>query len=332
MIDTPRSRASGPSFLFVGAGRAGSSWFFEILRQHPGVFMPPNKGTFFFSRHPGMGVSWYEGFFPGDCRARVAGEVCEDYIANPEALRRIRDYRPAMRLICSLRNPYERAISAWRFMGRSGEPQGALSEEGERRPHLFFQGYYGTQLALLRSLFPDRQILVVFFEELLADPAAVARRVYEFVGVDPHFVPRSLRERVNATASPRWPAVARVVNEVHMRSWGRSRALSNLVGWVKRVRPFRTWVRAALYRERPQSEDWRRHHVDLPAPVVLRYEEEIVLLERMLRRDLSGWRAPPLVVQRAKDAVSAAQHTSRCGTRVVPAAPTARPAADSASG
>jgi hypothetical protein len=239
----------GPSFLFIGAGRAGSGWFFEILRQHPGVFMPPNKGTFYFSRHPEMDTSWYEGFFPVDSQTRVAGEACEDYIANPEALRRIREYRPGMRLICCFRNPYERAISAWSFMGRNGERRLTLAAQGERLPHLFFQGHYGTQLRALRSLFPERQILVLFFEELLADPRAVARRVYEFIGVDPCFVPRSLYDRVNANAWPRWPLLARLVNEVHMRSWGRSRALSNLVGRMKRIRALRGCVRASLYRE-----------------------------------------------------------------------------------
>ena len=89
-----------PDFLFVGTGRAGSNWVFEVLREHPEVFLPANKGTFFFNRFYDLGVDWYESFFAGKCEGQIAGEVCEDYLASEVAIERIYKYRSDMRLIC----------------------------------------------------------------------------------------------------------------------------------------------------------------------------------------------------------------------------------------
>lgn len=287
----PGVLARGPSFLFIGPPRAGSSWFVEILREHPNVFIPGNKGTFFFSKLYSRGLSWYEGFFPQHPRQAAVGEVCEDYLASPEALAHIRAYRPAIRLICCLRNPYDRAISAWRFFARNGLDQPTLAAQAAQSPDVFDHGCYATQLAVVRSLFPDEQILTFCFEELLASPERVARRLYEFIGVDPRFVAPSLHRRINARARPRCRFLARMVHNIHIRSWGSSRHLSNAVGRIKRVPGLHRLVTVALYDEKLQPTDWRDLLHEFPQQVIDRYEREICGLERMLGRDLSGWHA-----------------------------------------
>lgn len=32
-----------PDFLGIGAQKAGTSWLWENLRRHPGIWMPPRK-------------------------------------------------------------------------------------------------------------------------------------------------------------------------------------------------------------------------------------------------------------------------------------------------
>jgi Sulfotransferase domain len=285
----------GPSFLFIGAAKAGSSWFFEILREHPEVFVPPNRATYFFCKFYDLGIPWYESFFSAGDPSRVRGEVCHDYLVNLEALRRIRSYRPSMRIVCCLRNPYERAISAWRFYTRNGLGCPSLAEQGAQYPDVFAPGYYGTHLSAVHSLFPQDQVLVFFFEDIFSCPQTVASRLYEFIGVAPDFVPPSLYRRVNVNGRPRSRTAARLVHNLHMRSWGRSRLASNAVGLIKAIKPLRQLVKATLYRENEEPADWRAHLSEFPPEVVARYEEEITILGRMLGRDLSAWRAPSAI-------------------------------------
>ena len=288
------AREPKPSFLFIGASKSGSSWFFEILREHPQVFVPANKATFFFSNYYAKGIAWYEAFFVKAPREHAIGEVCHDYLVSPDALRRIRAYQPDMRLVCCLRNPYARALSSWRFFRRNGMDQPTLKAQGERDPSVFDQGYYATQLSVLYSIFPRDQVIVFFFEELAAAPQSVTRRLYEFIGVAPDFLPPSLYKRVNVNAKPRSRIIARLVQYIHNQSWKRSRLLSNLIGQLKQIRPLRGLVRATLYKETESSSDWRDHIGEFPHEVLSRYESEIFRLESMLGRDLADWHAPPL--------------------------------------
>lgn len=274
----------------------------EILWEHPDVFVPPNKGTRFFNTHFDKGIRWYEGFFRGHHGRRIAGEVCEDYLGDPEALGRVREYRPDMRLICCLRNPYERAISSWQFFARNGLGRRTLTAQAERSPEVFLNGYYHTQLKVVQSLFPKEQLLVLLYDELVTDPQSTARRVYQHIGAAADFVPPSLYRRVNAAGRPRIALLARLVHDIHMHSWGSSRTASNLIGRIKRVTLVRRAVRALLYDERREAREIggsRNFVAEFPSRVAARYEEEIGALELLLGRDLTSWRVPRNGLQRA---------------------------------
>gem|GEM_PF-1471442 len=281
-----------PSFLFIGSSKAGSSWFFEILREHPDVFVPANKATFFFTEHYAKTISWYESFFSRARPEQIVGEVCHDYLASPEALRRIRDYRPDMRLICCLRNPYARALSSWRFFGRNGMSKPTLAAQMESDVSVFEHGNYASQLGVLQSLFTKQQILIFFFEELSSNPEGLAQRLYQFIGVDSAFKPPTLYKRVNVNATPRSRPVARLMQYIHQQSWKRSQSFSTFIGQVKRIRPLRRLVRAALYKEVAFAKDWRDEMAAFPPFAIARYEREIAALEEVLGVDLSSWHAP----------------------------------------
>ena len=289
-----------PGFLFVGTGRAGSNWVFEVLREHPEVFLPANKGTFFFNRFFELGVDWYESFFSGSVDEKVAGEVCEDYLSNELAIERIHEYRQDMRLICCFRNPYERAISHWRFFARNGLEEPTITAQGNLRPDVYYLGYYATQLRHLRSVFSQQQILVYLYDDLVSSAEGVARAIYNFIGVDPYFLSSSLSVRVNASDKPRFKLFARFVHNVHMHSWGRSRVVSNFVGAVKRVRPLRKMIKSLLYKSTQMEEGWLDYLTEFPDEIIIRFEEEISALECMLNRNLSNWRAPHEIVELAR--------------------------------
>jgi hypothetical protein len=281
-----------PQFIFIGPSKTGSSWFFEILREHPQVFVPLNKTTFFFSKYYNQGTEWYERFFAGAAPNQLRGEVCHDYLSSAEALKRISRYRPDMKLICCLRNPYERALSSWRFFGRNGMDQPTLAEQGERYPAVFEEGYYATHLSRLRAIFPNHQILILFFEDLASAPETVSQRLYRFIGVDETFIPPSLHTRINVNAKPRSRLLARLAQFVHEQSWKRSRGVSNFIGRIKRIKPVRQFVRSALYNDPMNSTDWRDHLHEFPERVLARYEREIDALEEMLGKQFPDWRVP----------------------------------------
>lgn len=55
--------AHGPSFVCIGAGRAGTTWLWENLQQHPQVWVPPVKELHWFdTRYPPHELAGKSGF------------------------------------------------------------------------------------------------------------------------------------------------------------------------------------------------------------------------------------------------------------------------------
>jgi hypothetical protein len=282
------SRQVKPAFLFIGPSKSASTWFFEILREHPAVFVPPQKGLFFFNEYHDRGTAWYEKFFSAAAEDQVAGEVCHDYLSDADALSRIRDYRPDIRLICCLRHPYERALSSWRFHQRNGEEAPTLAETARRWPSVFEEGHYATHLETVLGYFPRAQLLVFFFEEVALCPESVARRVYDFIGVDAGFQPPSLHRRVNTAAVAKWRTGARQI--ARLDDYARGHGFSKLVAGLKSIGWLRSAFRYVMYKPVQGDYDLRKYLREFPPHVVHRYEKEIDELERLLGRDLSRWR------------------------------------------
>lgn len=47
------------TFLMVGCQRCGTTWIDAALRDHPEVFLPAEKQSYFFDRNYDKGIDWY---------------------------------------------------------------------------------------------------------------------------------------------------------------------------------------------------------------------------------------------------------------------------------
>lgn len=200
-----------PSFLILGAQKAGTTALFAYLREHPDVTGPAWKEVSFFDRHYARGERWYRGNFPlRGRRAAAVGEASPSYLFHPLAPERVHALIPHARLIALLRNPVDRAFSHYQHevaLGRESLSfEDALEREEERLsgeverltadPAYFShpwwnhtytsRGLYAEQLERWLAVFPREQLLVLLTDELAEDPGGTYRRVLDFVGVAPH--------------------------------------------------------------------------------------------------------------------------------------------------
>lgn len=105
-----------PDFLIVGAQKAGTSSLESFLSQHPRIKCANKKEVGFFSRDRvyGLGTDWYARQFPYKRRLGMQlFEATPEYLYYPFVAQRIYQFNPRMKLIILLRNPVERAFSAW---------------------------------------------------------------------------------------------------------------------------------------------------------------------------------------------------------------------------
>ncbi len=180
--------------MIIGAAKCATTSVYDLLRAHPGVFMSEPKEPHYFAIEDHEEFlsrrGWYESLFSGGGHAVAVGEASVSS-TNPTRLEiappRIRELLPDCRLIYMVRHPIRRIESDWRMMRYERRASGSIKKALEESPALLDWGFYWRSLEAYRALFPDEQILVVFFEDFVRDPRQELRRICAHIGADPSF-------------------------------------------------------------------------------------------------------------------------------------------------
>jgi hypothetical protein len=194
-----------PSFLMVGAQRAGTTSLFRALMAHPNILRPVmHKGVNYFDVNPDKSWNWYLGHFPLQASAKRKAAAGQDsaavfeasgyYMFHPHAARRIAEALPSIKIVAMLRDPVERAYSAYKHefaRGFETETFERALELEERRiaPELKrmledptyqsrtyrhqayrLRGQYAEQLAAFSDLLGPERVHVVESERFFTDP------------------------------------------------------------------------------------------------------------------------------------------------------------------
>jgi hypothetical protein len=211
MIDGPVSAPSARriDFIIAGAQKAGTTTLDYLLRLHPQVQFARRKEVHFFDtgRHfPAGGepdYDWYHRHWDWNRSGVKRGEATPSYIGLPVSIDRIFRYSPDIRIVCILRNPVNRAYSAWNHAVQLGRErlsfhQALLAEDGRladraRRGLDGFGGFgyrtlgeYATQLERLWSLVPRERTLVLRLESLTRNPRETMETLSDFLGIERH--------------------------------------------------------------------------------------------------------------------------------------------------
>jgi hypothetical protein len=208
-----------PSFLIIGAEKAGTTWLHDVLRAHPGLFLPDVKEVHYFNRFDSngreidnfsrRGPDWYRRHFAHAAPGIPTGEATPMYLCDPEAPARIRQTLPDARFIVMLRDPVSRAWSHYRMARAKQQIDADLDALIDAADARFLgRGLYGQQLARWLGLFPRDRFLVLFFEEVMAHPEPALERIADWLGVEVGpFLRARPEERRNAASGYRSAAL-----------------------------------------------------------------------------------------------------------------------------
>jgi hypothetical protein len=220
-----------PNLVIAGAQKSGTTSLHHLLAGHPDVFFPrePQEIHFFDEEETfARGLEWYAGLFAGWGGERYIGQTSPLYMFVPLVPERMAAVMPEARVLFILRDPVERAYSHYWHEVRYGwedRPfEEALELEAQRlgggfhaRRHYSYvaRGSYAGQIERFRARFPEEQLLVLFHEELQADPKAALARCAGFLGLDPQgFAGAERSSHHNAAQLPRIAALQRWVRGV----------------------------------------------------------------------------------------------------------------------
>lgn len=199
-----QAQATGmlPTFIHIGGQRCGTTWVHKCLAEHPEVFMAEPKELHFFNNHFDEGEGWYRAKFTPSAAHKAWGEATPAYINRPEVPERIRAMCPDARLIACLRNPIERAYSAYQLKRHGDLNYESFEAALEGEPDIMERGKYHEQLERYFALFPREQVLVQLYDDLVQREKKFIRDIYAHIGVDSEFKPSWLGKTDNAVIMP----------------------------------------------------------------------------------------------------------------------------------
>ncbi len=199
-----KSRSSAeptlPNFLVIGAMKAGTTSLYHYLRDHPQVFMPETKEVNFFNplRNWRRGVGWYADQFsaaPED--AGAIGEASTSYTKFPwiqGVPARIASVLGDVRLIYVVRHPVERMRSQYLHNLATGQEWRPIAEAFVQESMYLNISRYAFQLDQFLPYVPRDRVLVLDSRDLRADRVPTLRRIFEFLEVEPNWVPLTVEQ------------------------------------------------------------------------------------------------------------------------------------------
>lgn len=197
-----------PDFIGVGPGRAGTTWVYEVLNEHPEICLAKNvKECEYFDLNYYKGWDWYKGFFSYCKQDQIKGEITNRYIFSEKALERICECFENVKILIFLRNPYERLVSNYIFKIREGSDFNNFKEAlFNNKQWIEENKYYSLSEPLVSCLGQDK-IFFVMYDEISTRPKWLAKEIYKFLGVKDNFDSYEAEKVINASITPRFKGV-----------------------------------------------------------------------------------------------------------------------------
>jgi hypothetical protein len=287
-----------PNFLCVGAQKAGTTTLYEILKQHPDIFLPQKvKETKFFvyEEKYAKGLDFYEKEYFSEWKGEHAiGEVDPAMMYEEKSAQRIYDsLGKNVKLIFIFRNPVGRAYSHYLMSRRKGfedlsfekaveaEEQRLKATNAQKYNFSYFsRGKYTEQVERFRQYFADENMLFLVFEDdFIKNRKETFNRIQDFLGVK--HVPLDLDIRSNEAAAPKNKAVHDLTRKKN--------PVRKLVGSLL-PKSVRRSVQQFISKNNAGELENSKLEKKREQELIDRYFiTDIRKLEKLIKRDLSSW-------------------------------------------
>ena len=273
-----------PDFIGIGPPRTGTTWLHELLKGHVGL-PRDHKETDFFSRNFANGLDWYREYFRDCDPALPIGEFSPTYFNSEGTPARIAEVIPRCKIICTLRDPVDRAWSHWRLMVTNAWTRAPFDEAIESLREVRESSSYGTYLKKWLDAFERAQVLVLIYDDLEREPQEFLDSTCDFIGIERFDYRQNPRGTERVHALPNAPRSRQLARQA--RKFGT---------WLTRNRfhrSYKVFRNSALWRWCVEGGDrFEPPSAEIDAAIRERYRPEIELLEKLIDRDLSAWKTP----------------------------------------
>lgn len=218
---------SAVEFFFVGPGKTGTSWLYELVERRGLASVPSLKEPHIVDRTPAEAERLIATLYRS--RERMC-DFSNTYSGDADNPQRVQRHNPQARIIVTTRMPSERIISHYRYEVRRGAPDTGLDRylEAGDALRMVERSTYRPIVQRYADVFGRERVLVLPLEQLRHDPPGYVGRLTAFLGVPPVELTAEDLAPTLERSTARVPAVARLAAfcSTKLRDTGRVRVLS----------------------------------------------------------------------------------------------------------
>jgi len=295
-----------PNFLIVGAAKSGTSSLHNYLNQHPDIFMPTFTDEGLKVKEPRFLIKekvkdrlpkgiWnyedYKSLFDNVTNEIAIGEstVLYLYYYN-EAIKNIKKYLGEdVKIIIMLRNPIDRASSAYLFASRTPQENQTFKEalmNARKRfekdktlsPMILYKelGLYYKMVKAYMENFKD--VHIVLYDDFILQTDLEVRRVFDFLNI---INTNDINtDKVINSGGKKWNS--RFMKNLLMGEGGMKKILKFLLPKKVRVNIKERLTNSFTSKADIINESIKKELLDY-------YQKDIQLLEKLITKDLSKW-------------------------------------------
>lgn len=228
-----------PNFMCLGAAKSGTTTLYDILRQHPDIYIPAFKEPHFFDipENYKNGIEWYKRNYFRNANKKIIADFTPSYFFEKEAPKRIfKNLGRDMKFLVVFRNPVDRAYSHYLHSKRDDHESenfekslelevSRLKKHENQSDYLSYlrhsyvhQGLYAQMIDRYLQYFSLDNFLFIHFEdELLQERELTIKRILEFLEIDSSVLLRT-DIRSNPSSKEKSKPLKKLMNK---RGWWR---------------------------------------------------------------------------------------------------------------
>ena len=292
-----------PNFIIAGATRSGTTSLYHYLIQHPEISFPKLKEPRYFSSYdlklPQKG--------PGDITVddklitsfeeyndlyfqinnKLVGDASSEYLYHhTSSVPKIKEKLGDIPIIFILRNPIERAYSAYNNLVRDGREtlnfRQALNAEKDRVDNRYDMMWHYTAVSKYHAsikhfLKEFKNVKIIIFEEFISNKESILRDIFLFLGVQN--IPIDTSVVYSKSGKPKSKFIAYVLGR------------NNSIGSYIRNFLFKVFKREFLEKiSRFFVNDKDSLPMEMKKHLYKDFEADIKNLEKLINVNLSSWK------------------------------------------
>nr|WP_321233985.1 sulfotransferase [uncultured Psychroserpens sp.] len=293
-----------PNTFIIGAQKSATTSVYNWIAQHPDVCGPSSLKDYpFFTEGEYNGKDTTDSLSEeymkeGFSNQKIVLQGYVNYMFYKSAIANIHSFDESAKLICVLRNPTDRAVSAYNYFKKLNlEPltfREAINREEERKKgslreknNLTYKehGLYASQLQNIFLKFKREQVLILFYEDVSNTPEVELVKVFEFLNIDKNFSPNF--KQLNVTGKLRYKFLHNILfNQNKIKKFIVNKLIDPILPLERRINIKLAFVEWNTSKRKKSGDDFtaEKHHLNEY------FRDDIIKLEKLTDKNLDHWK------------------------------------------